>query len=219
MRDPFGLNERLFAMYYPVLIGLSERAGQAERRHELIAGASGRTLEIGAGGGHNLAHYPAAVTELVVTEPSPHMIRHLRAELAAHPPDGRLVGAAQDRRGTPALRRRQLRHRGRDVRALLDPRPAGALVEIARVLRPGGRYLFIEHVRSTSNRVLGGFQDLVEIPHRYLAAGCHPNRRTEQLLAESPLPSRSSSTSRCHARPPPSVRPSAASPAADRTQA
>ncbi len=67
------------------------------------------------------------------------------------------------------------------------PDPRAALAEIARVLRPGGRYLFIEHVRSPDNAVLARFQDLVEVPHRYLAAGCHPNRRTEQLLAGSAL--------------------------------
>jgi ubiquinone/menaquinone biosynthesis C-methylase UbiE len=187
MRDPFGLNERLFAVYYPVLIGLSERAGQAERRRELIAGASGRTLEIGAGGGHNLAHYPPAVTELVVTEPSPHMIRHLRTELSAHPPK---VGSWE-------LRKTGAEHLPFDdgsfdtvVATFVHcsvPDPRAALVEIARVLKPGGRYLFMEHVRSTDNRALAAFQDLVEVPHRYLAAGCYPNRRTEQLLAESPL--------------------------------
>jgi SAM-dependent methyltransferase len=65
--------------------------------------------------------------------------------------------------------------------------PSRALAEFARVLRPGGRYLFLEHVHAGEGTVLGRFQDLVEIPHRYIAAGCHPNRRTEALLAESPL--------------------------------
>lgn len=183
MRDPLGLNERFFALYYPILIGLSERAGEAERRHDLIAEATGRTLEIGAGGGHNLAHYPAAVTELVVTEPSPHMIRQLTAAVAARP-------------------HTQLVQTGAECLPFDDasfdtvvatfvhcsiPDPRVALTEIARVLKPGGRYLFIEHVRSTDNARLARFQDLVALPHRYLAAGCHPNRRTEELLDASPL--------------------------------
>ena len=67
------------------------------------------------------------------------------------------------------------------------PDPGRALNEIARVLKPGGRYLFIEHVRSSDSALLARVQDLVALPHRYLAAGCHPNRRTERLLAESPL--------------------------------
>jgi ubiquinone/menaquinone biosynthesis C-methylase UbiE len=186
VRDPFGLNERAFARYYPILIGLSERAGQAERRRELIGRATGRTLELGAGGGHNLRHYPSAVTELVVTEPSPHMIKHLRAELTAQPPVGswELVRTGAERLPFDDAAFDTV------VATFVHctiPEPRAALAEITRVLRPGGRYLFIEHVRSPDNRWLAWFQDAVEIPHRYLAAGCHPNRRTEQLLAESDL--------------------------------
>jgi SAM-dependent methyltransferase len=66
------------------------------------------------------------------------------------------------------------------------PNPEAALREIARVLKPGGQYLFIEHVRA-KGAIYGKFQDLVEVPHRLIAAGCYPNRRTEQLLADSPL--------------------------------
>jgi ubiquinone/menaquinone biosynthesis C-methylase UbiE len=187
VRDPFGLNERLFAWYYPKLVGLSERAGQAERRRQLLATASGRTVELGAGGGHNLAHYPSAVTDLVVTEPSPHMIAHLRAELTAHPPavgSWELVRTGAERLPFPDASVDTV------VATFVHctiPDPGAALAEIARVLRPGGRYLFIEHVRSTDNRLLAGVQDVLELPHRYLAAGCHPNRRTEQPLAESDL--------------------------------
>ena len=65
--------------------------------------------------------------------------------------------------------------------------PALAIPEIARVLRPGGQYLFLEHVRSPDNRVLAAFQDVIAVPHTYVAAGCHPNRRFEALLEESPL--------------------------------
>jgi SAM-dependent methyltransferase len=67
------------------------------------------------------------------------------------------------------------------------PDPGRALAEVARVLAPGGRLLFLEHVHAGEGTLLGRFQDLVEIPHRYVAAGCHPNRRTAALLEASPL--------------------------------
>jgi ubiquinone/menaquinone biosynthesis C-methylase UbiE len=187
MRDPFGLNERFFARYYPIVMGWSEKAGEAERRHELIATATGRTLEIGAGSGQNLPHYPTTVTELTISEPSLHMIRQLTKRFDDAPPPARtrrLIQAGAEelpfRDGTFDTVVATFVH-------CSIPDPAAALREIARVLRPQGRYLFIEHVRSSDSPMLARFQDLVEVPHRYLAAGCYPNRRTERLLAESPL--------------------------------
>ena len=85
VRDPWGLNERLFAWYYPRLLAIAENAGQRETRAALISQAQGRTLELGAGSGINLEHYTAKVTELVITEPSPHMVKHLEAELTRAP--------------------------------------------------------------------------------------------------------------------------------------
>jgi SAM-dependent methyltransferase len=65
--------------------------------------------------------------------------------------------------------------------------PLLALSEIARVLRPGGQFLFLEHVRAPDGSRLGRLQDLVQRPHRALAGGCHPNRRTAALIEQSPL--------------------------------
>ena len=187
MRDPFGLNERLFALWYPYVCGLSEKAGQREIRRDLVAQAGGRTLEIGAGSGLNLPHYGPEVTELVVSEPSRHMQTHLRSLLDSEPPP---VGSWE------------LIESGAEELPFEDgsfdtvvgtyvlcsiPRPARALASIARVLRPGGRYLYLEHVHAGDGTALGRVQDLVEVPHRYIAAGCHPNRRTAGLIDESPL--------------------------------
>jgi SAM-dependent methyltransferase len=67
------------------------------------------------------------------------------------------------------------------------PRPELAIAEIARVLKPSGRYLFLEHVRAEDGSLLGRVQDVIEPVHVYVAAGCHPNRRTEGLLRRSEL--------------------------------
>jgi ubiquinone/menaquinone biosynthesis C-methylase UbiE len=187
VRDPLGLNERIFALYYPILCGLSERAGQRELRRSLIGEATGRTLEVGAGSGLNLPHFRSEVSELFINEPSPHMQRHLRKKLAEAPPP---VGSWQlVEGGGEAL---PFPDETFDTIAATYvhctiPDPKAALREFARVLRPGGRYIFLEHVHAGEGTALGRFQDLIEAPHTYVAAGCHPNRRTEALLADSPF--------------------------------
>jgi ubiquinone/menaquinone biosynthesis C-methylase UbiE len=66
------------------------------------------------------------------------------------------------------------------------PDPPRAIAEIARVLKPGGRYLFMEHVRA-QGAMYGRVQDALVGPHRFIAAGCYPNRPTERWLDESVL--------------------------------
>ena len=166
-------------------MGCSERAGGAALRQRVIGQAAGRTLEIGAGSGFNLPHYTGAVSNLVVTEPSPHMVRLLSK---------RLSGVES------AFGKWELLRAGAEALPFPDgsfdsvtagyvqctiPRPELALAEIARVLRRGGRYLFIEHVRARRGSLLGWIQDLVDPIHAFIGAGCHPNRRTEDLLRKS----------------------------------
>ncbi|MDP9116070.1 MAG: class I SAM-dependent methyltransferase [Actinomycetota bacterium] len=187
MRDPLGLNERAFARWYPIVIGLSEAAGQRNDRHDLLVEATGRTLELGAGAGHNLPHYTSSVSALVVSEPSPHMVAQLRGRLESDPPPVGSWELAQFGVEDLPFEDASFDTVVATFVHCTIPDPPAALNEIARVLRPNGRYLFLEHVRSPDNAVLARFQDLVEVPHRYLAAGCYPNRRTEELLAASTL--------------------------------
>ena len=72
---------RIFAAAYNAIFAGLEKAGLADKRRELLSQASGATLELGAGTGHNLEHYPEAVTRLVLTEPDPHMAKRLRAQV------------------------------------------------------------------------------------------------------------------------------------------
>jgi ubiquinone/menaquinone biosynthesis C-methylase UbiE len=174
---PWNLSERLFAAYYPSVAAKSERAGQAATRDELLAGARGRVLEVGAGHGLNLAHYPRGLDELVLTDPSPWMLRRAPAGTEIH------------QAGLPSLPFGDGRFDTVVCTYVLCSveDPAAALAEIARVLAPGGSLLFLEHVRAGDGTALGRLQDAIAAPHRLAAAGCRPNRRTEDVLAASPL--------------------------------
>lgn len=174
---------RAMAAGYDRVLASSEAAGLAERRHDLLAPARGATIELGAGTGLNLEHYPPAVTELVLVEPSEHMARKLGARVAASGRSVRVVRAGAERLPFED---------GRFDTAVATlvlctiPDPEAALAEVARVLRPGGRLLFLEHVRSDEDGV-ARWQDRLERPWGFLADGCHPNRDTLAALERSPL--------------------------------
>jgi ubiquinone/menaquinone biosynthesis C-methylase UbiE len=174
----------VFAALYDRIVAANERAGLDDRRAELLASAGGATLELGAGTGLNLRHYPAAVTDLVLAEPDPHMARRLRARVAQAGRRAEVVDAPAER-----LPFEDARFDTAVVTLVLCTvqDPARALEEIARVLKPGGRLLFLEHVRTPDAPRLARWQDRLERPWGWVAGGCHPNRDTMAALEASPL--------------------------------
>ena len=165
---------RLFAAVYDRMSAGAERAGLADMRAQVLARAHGATLELGAGTGSNLKHYPDAVTELVLTEPSEHMARRLRDKVATSTRQALVVVAPAERLPFEDA------HFDTVVVTLVlctVDDPAAALREAARVLRPDGQLLFLEHVRADEPG-LARWQDRLEGVWGYMAAGCHPNRDT-----------------------------------------
>jgi len=184
---PGKLSDRLwgpfFARCYDSLTKNTEEAGLHAKRRELLTRASGRTLEIGAGTGANLELYPEAVTELVLTEPDEHMRGQLQPKLAASGRQAELVGAGAEALPFPDASFDTV------VATLVlctIPFPRKALQEIARVLKPGGRLLFLEHVRS-EDAGTARWQDRLERPWGWFGRGCHPNRDTVAMINESGL--------------------------------
>ncbi len=175
--------EHVFSALYDPLLWIGERTGMAKRRDDLLSQASGRVLELGAGTGLNLPYYPDEIEELTLTEPAAPMLPRLERRLRKLGRDGRVVVATaeelpfdDDSFDTVVSTL---------VLCTVDD-PRRAIDETARVLRPGGKLLFLEHVRAETRR-LARWQDRLHRPWHAFAAGCHANRPTVELLRESSL--------------------------------
>lgn len=171
----------LYAARYNGMIKASERAGLAQKRHDLLTNAFGATIEIGAGTGLNLRHYPSAVTRLVLVEPDSHMRRRLRMHARDSWQSAEIVTAkAEDLPFSDGSFDTAV------VTFTLCSVSDGrlALGEISRVLAPGGQLLFLEHVRSPHPQIAAE-QDEMLFP--YSVIGCHPNRDTLTDIESSML--------------------------------
>jgi ubiquinone/menaquinone biosynthesis C-methylase UbiE len=173
----------LFAALYERGMQETEEAGLRERRRALLSRARGRVLELGAGTGLNLPHYPPAVSELVLTEPSTHMAARLRSRAADAGRPVEVLEAPAELLPLPDASVDAVV--ATLVLCTVEDVP-GTLGEVARVLKPGGELLFIEHVRA-HHAGLARWQDRLERPWHFVAAGCHSNRDTVAALAASPL--------------------------------
>jgi ubiquinone/menaquinone biosynthesis C-methylase UbiE len=170
---------RMFSALYDRAFEASEEAGLREMRAELLAQARGRVLELGSGTGLNIELYPhEGLDSLTLTEPDPHMFKQLRKRAQEGCPGAELVQA-----GAEALPFDDDSFDTVVVTLVLCtvPDQQAALREISRVLKPDGRLLFLEHVRSQEPG-LARWQDRLEKPWRFIGDGCHCNRDTEAGL-------------------------------------
>jgi len=167
------LRSRIFALTYDRQLAKVEKAGLRTLRAALIGQAAGRVLEIGAGTGANLALYGAALESLVLTEPEKPMIRRLERRVREHTPSATVLRApAED---LPFEDDAFDTVVSTLVLCGVSDQPR-ALRQLHRVLRPGGRFLFLEHVRSEEPR-LARLQDRLNWLNRAVAR-CDCNRPT-----------------------------------------
>lgn len=170
----------LFALIYDPVTWMAERGAFGRFRARVISPLRGEVLEIGAGTGLNFPYYSMQARVLAL-EPDRSMLARARKRIAR--------GAA----------RITLEHAGDERLEALAPQsfdavvctfvlctvenPAMTLAAIRRVLRPGGRLVVIEHVRSPGR--LGAWQDRLRPLWERVAAGCQLNRDTNVLLAQA----------------------------------
>jgi ubiquinone/menaquinone biosynthesis C-methylase UbiE len=147
----------------------------------LFTDLSGTVLEIGPGAGANLRHMLAKRIQWIGVEPNRYMSRHLRQE-------AQRLGINIDLRlGTAENLPVESASVDFAVSTLVlcsvvDQKRA--VREILRVLKPGGRFLFIEHVAAPRRTLLRRIQTAVKPLWRRLGDGCHPDRQTRDLLEE-----------------------------------
>ncbi|MQA12726.1 MAG: methyltransferase domain-containing protein [Pseudonocardiaceae bacterium] len=163
-----------FARVYERISRAAEGAGVAEHRDRLLAGLTGRVVEVGAGNGLNFAHYPGTVTEVLAVEPEDRLRGIAEGAVAEATVPVRVVAGRAEQ--LPVAD-------GSCDAAVVSlvlcsvPDQHRALAEIHRILRPGGELRFYEHVRS-DRMLLARAEDLVSPLWSRLAGGCHLNRDT-----------------------------------------
>jgi len=175
----------LMAAIYDRLTQSSEEACLQAWRAELLRDLEGEVLEVGTGTGVNVPHYPPTITRLVLSEPDFHMREKLKRKVEAQ-------GWANAEVADASLENLPFQPGSFDaVGATLGlcpvPHLDRALDEIRRVLRPGGRFVFLEHVAAEHRPDRLKWQRRVEPFWKRLSGNCHLTRRTADAIVAADL--------------------------------
>ncbi len=152
-------------------------------RAQTTAGLEGEVLEVGFGSGLNLPHYPSAVTKVLAVDPATEGRTLAASRVAAFGAPVEYVGL--DGADLP-LEDSSVDHVLSTMTLCTIPDVSRALLEIRRVLRPGGTMHFLEHGRSDDPRVVV-WQDRLTPLQKRLFGGCHLNRAVDHLVADAGL--------------------------------
>lgn len=173
----------LMAKVYDNIMQDAEAKGLRNWRQQLLQTISGDVLELGSGTGANLEFYPDTVKRIVIIEPSVHMRKKLQAKISGIKyANIELLNDTAESISLPdasfdavvcTLVLCSVKHLEK------------TLSEIHRVLRPQGKLFFIEHVAATHNIKRYKWQLRLAFLWKFIAAGCHITRRTEDAIAQA----------------------------------
>ncbi len=168
----------VFARVFDRMSEREERMGQAEHRQAMLDGISGRVVELGAGNGINFRYYPATVSEVVAVEPEPYLRE--RAEEAARGATTS-VTVVDGLGGELPFDDASFDAAVTSLVLCSVPDQHHVLIDLVRVVRPGGELRFYEHVRAADPR-RARVQDAITPVWRLMGGGCHPNRDTASAI-------------------------------------
>jgi ubiquinone/menaquinone biosynthesis C-methylase UbiE len=149
-----------------------------KRKRSLFSNLTGRVLEIGPGTGANLNYYPDNIS-LTALEPNPHMQSYLKEKAQAL---GRSIEVITGQAEAIPLKDESVNTVVSTLVLCSVTDLQRTLSEIKRVLKPGGTFLFIEHVAAPSDAALRTIQRWIKPLWKRMADGCHPDRETWKAI-------------------------------------
>ncbi len=155
----------------------------ATYRQRLLSAAEGRILEIGVGSGHNFRYYSERANHVIGLDPSPKLLSMARETIRSRalPFPVELLQASAE---AIPLRSGSLDTVVTTWTLCTIPNVTSALAEMCRVLKPDGRFLFVEHGLSPDPAVRR-WQDRLTPTWKRISGGCHLNRAISQLVQDA----------------------------------